>query len=191
MRRAHRTCVLCFALLASPSLTGGEETEVPVQLQVELLVKVAAHDSNLANRAGERVLAVVLAKAGNVESAQAASSVTTALKRKTQVAGIPLVVEGAQFSKAADLVSLCKTKHVSIIYVTPGFTDEEIGAIGASLDGVDVLTASGVPRYIQNGIVLGFGMVSGRPKLLFAMGQARRQKVAIETAVLGLMDVRP
>ncbi len=189
MRRAYCT-LLCLTVLA-PSLAGGEDSGVPVALQVELLVKVASHDSNMAKRAGDRVLAVVLSKAGNGDSSQASSAATTALKLKSTLRGLPLVVEGALFGKAADLPALCRTKRVSIIYVTPGFTDDEVGAIGAALDGVDVLTASGVPRYIQKGIVLGFDMVSGRPKLVLSMGQARRQNVAIETAVLGLMDVRP
>ena len=46
-----------------------------------------------------------------------------------------------------------------------------------------------MPDYVKEGIVLGFDVVSGRPKLLFNLPQARLQKVALTATVLKLMTV--
>jgi hypothetical protein len=55
--------------------------------------------------------------------------------------------------------------------------------------GVDVLSATGVPDYVPSGIVLGFDVVSGRPKLLVHLTQARLQKVELRADLLKLMKV--
>jgi hypothetical protein len=55
--------------------------------------------------------------------------------------------------------------------------------------GVDVLTVSAVPDYVPKGIVLGFDLVGGHPKMLVNLGQATRQHVAFTTDVLRLMRV--
>src|SRR5258706_418637 len=52
-----------------------------------------------------------------------------------------------------------------------------------------VLRVAAVPDYVRDGIVLGFDVVSGRPKLLFNLPQAKLQKVALAASVLKLMTV--
>ena len=51
------------------------------------------------------------------------------------------------------------------------------------------MSVASVPDYVQGGIVLGFDVVSGRPKLLFNLTQARLQNVDLRAAVLKLMTV--
>jgi hypothetical protein len=58
-----------------------------------------------------------------------------------------------------------------------------------ALSGVDVLSVSPVPEYVEQGIVLGFDVVSGKPRLLVNLGQARLQHVALRAEVLKLMKV--
>ena len=45
------------------------------------------------------------------------------------------------------------------------------------------------PDYVPGGIVLGFDVVSGRPKLLVHLTQAKRQNVALRAEALKLMRV--
>ncbi|HEX7668231.1 MAG TPA: YfiR/HmsC family protein, partial [Polyangiaceae bacterium] len=67
--------------------------------------------------------------------------------------------------------------------------DSDTDAIGTALQGADLLTVSTVPSYVQHGIVLGFDLVSGHPKLLVHLRQARSQQVALRPEVLKLMRV--
>jgi hypothetical protein len=184
--------ILCLAAV-SGALVGSsaraEDMALPVGLQVELLVKVAGYDRNMAQRAGDRVRVVILTRPGSDESAKVGAQVETALKDRGAIAGLPHEESIVPFVDARSLADLCRARRLAIVYVTPGFTDGEISAIAAALDGVDVFTAAALPSFVPRGIVLGFDLVSAKPKLLVHLGQARKQKVDLSADVLKLMKV--
>jgi len=49
-----------------------------------------------------------------------------------------------------------------------------------------VLTAGAMTEYVSEGIVLGFDLVSGRPKILVHLEQARKQNVVLTAQLLKL-----
>ena len=87
-----------------------------------------------------------------------------------------------------ELAGLCRSRKIAIVFFGSGFHDD-VEAIRDALSGVDVLSAAGVPEYVPSGIVLGFDVVSGRPKLLVHLGQAKRQNVSLRAEALKLMKV--
>src|SRR5262245_39034542 len=186
-----RVLVLALFVLAFGAAmpASAEEVSVPIGLQVDLLVKVAAYDRNLPPRAGDRVRLAILTKPGNAESERAAAQMEKALGAKQAIANLPHEETIQPFSDSAALVKLCRSKRLSIVYLAPGFSDEEIASMAKALDGVDVLTASTVASFVPKGIVLGFDLVSGKPKLLVHLGQAKRQKVDLSAEILKLMRV--
>ncbi|BDG06921.1 YfiR/HmsC family protein [Anaeromyxobacter paludicola] len=192
--RSRRTTVwpagaLCVALaLAGPGAARAEDVPVPLNLQADLLFMIAGHDHNLAARAGGEVRTLVLTKAGN-ESAHAAAQFKVAAAGKAKVAGLPHAVEVAPYAGAAELAETCRARRLSIVYLTPGFTAAEAGAIGQALEGGNVLTVAAAPAMVKRGVVLGFDLVSGRAKLLVDLKQAAKQRVSFGADVLGLMAV--
>jgi hypothetical protein len=54
---------------------------------------------------------------------------------------------------------------------------------------VSVLSVGDVPEYVPDGVVLGFDLEAGKPKLLVNLDQARRQNVEFTSDVLRLMKV--
>jgi hypothetical protein len=163
-----------------------EEVPVPYGLQAELLFMIAGHDRNLPARAGAQVLTLVVAKPGD-EAAHAVAQFKAAASGKATVGGLPHVVEVAPYSSATALAQACRSKSVSILYLAPGFTGAEATAIAKALEGESVLSVSAAPGLVKNGIVLGFDLVAGRPKLLVDLNQAAKQKVAFGSDVLSLM----
>jgi hypothetical protein len=192
MRLSRRT-LIALAALATPLLAAGalraEDLPVPVALQVELMVKVAAYDNNLPARAGGKVRVLLVTKAGNADSTRAAAEMAGALAGKATIANLPHEESTLAFTDAPALARACRTARAAIVYLAPGFGDGEIAAIASALDGVDVLTVSSLPGYVPKGIVLGFDLVSGKPKLLVHLTQAKRQRVALSADVLKLMKV--
>ena len=51
------------------------------------------------------------------------------------------------------------------------------------------MTVGAVGSYVKGGIVLGFDLVSGKPKLLVNLTQARRQHVDLSSSVLKLAEI--
>ena len=186
MRRRASPLVLAMVLFGRPG--GAQSVGVPIGLQVELLSRVAAYDRSLPERANGRVRVVILTKAGSAESASAAARLKSAFSSLPPIVGLPHEELVADFTNAPAVAEMCRAQRVSVLYVTEGLGDE-IEAIRRALEGVSVLTVSTVPEYVSRGIVLGFDVVSGKPKLLVHLTQSRKQKVALSADVLKIMTV--
>jgi hypothetical protein len=165
-----------------------EDVSVPVGLQADLMVKVAAYDKNFGTRAGERAKVLVVRKGGNSDSSRVAAQMMTALAAISTIAGLPHDDTEVAWSSAAALATAIKKQHVALVYFAPGFGDD-VDAIKGALDGLDVLTVSSMPDLVPKGIVLGFDLVGGKAKLLCHLGQARKQNVAFKAEALKLMKV--
>jgi hypothetical protein len=183
-----RAALLALVALAAARPARAEDVPVPVGLQADLLYVIAAHDRNLTARAAGQVRTLVVAKSGD-DAAHAAAQFRTAAAAKATVAGLPHAVEASTFTTAAALAEACQTRHLAIVYLAPGFTAAEAGAIGHALEGANVLTVAASPAMVKKGVVLGFDLVSGRAKLLVDLTQAAKQRVAFGADVLGLMAV--
>ena len=186
---AARAALLWLAVVLALSSSGrAEEVAVPVALQAQLLAKVASYDRHFAARAGERAKVLLVVLPGNSESSRKASEMQRELGSIAQIAGLEHDETVFAYSGAASLKTACENEHAAIVYLGPGF-GSEIDAIRTTLSGVDVLTASAVADHVARGIVLGFDLVSGKPKLLVNLTQARAQNVDFSSSVLKLMKV--
>jgi len=187
---ARRTMLLSLlATLLVVLSASADQVAVPVTLQAELLVKVAAYDKNLKSRAGDKVRVAIVLKRGEPESAKVAAQMKKALDSKDRIAGLPREVSTVTYTGAKELAESVKSKRIAIAYFASGFTAKEIQAIAKELEGKDVLSAGAVAKYVPNRMVLGFDLVSGKPRLLVHLDQAKRQNVALSSSVLKLMKV--
>lgn len=182
--------VLAAVLWAAPAALA-EEPEVPAGVQAELLAKVVAYDRNLPARAKDAVRTLVVSKAKDADSTKAAAQFQEALKAQGLIAGLPHSEEAVTFSTAAELAEAAKSRKAAIVYLSSGFTDDELSAIAQAVADADLLTVSAVASYVKKGVVLGFDLVSGKPKLVIDLPRATRQHVALSANVLRLMTVYP
>jgi hypothetical protein len=188
-RRSFLTALVpALAFLFSSSRVSAEDVAVPVPLQAALLAKVAAYDRNLPERAGERVLVLILVRAETSDSLRAAAQMESALSATATIAGKSHVEERLVYTTPADLAASCRAKKPAIVYVTPGFGSEG-PRLSAALQGVDVLTVAAVSSYVSQGTVLAFDVQSGYPKILVHLARALAQHVSFEPAFLRLAKV--
>jgi hypothetical protein len=111
------------------------------------------------------------------------------MKDVPDIAGMAHEESTAVFTNGVDLAKRCKEDRIAIVYLTQGFSDRDIAEVVKGLAGTSVLTAGADTSFVANRIVLGFDMVSGKPKLLFHLSQARLQHVNVGASVLKLMKV--
>jgi hypothetical protein len=183
------SAVLAASLFCSPLTLQADEAAVPVSLQVELLLKVAAYDKNLAARAGGRVRLLVLVKRDDADSGRSAAQALKALSKTDKVIGLPLDSSVMTYSDAAALAKQARESAASIVYVMPGFAEDEMEALASALTGVSVLSVGALAKYTARGTVIGFDLAGGKPKLLVHLGQAKKQNVELSSSVLKLMRV--
>lgn len=180
---------VALAVLCLPGRGVAEDVSVPISLQMELLLKVASYDKNLKERAGDRVRIAVLVRQEDADSGRSAAQALKALSEVEDVAGLPLDRVSTTFTDAAALARFIHEGNVAILYVTPGFTEGEIDAMAHALDGVSVLSAGALAKYTLRGVVLGFDLAGGKPKLIVNLGRAKRQRVELSSSVLKLVRV--
>jgi hypothetical protein len=179
---------IASVVIAMPSDSRADEVQVPVALRAQLLAKVAAYDRHFVERAGGQARVLLLVAPGDAASERAATEMKRELGSIGEIAGLRHEEVIESYRDANALRAKCENDHVAIVFLGPGFAPF-VDAIRAGLENVDVLTAGAVADYVPKGIVLGFDLVSGKPKLLVHLSQARKQKVDFSSAVLKLMRI--
>lgn len=175
-------------LLLWPPPVRADQQGLPVTLEAELLAKVLVYDRTFPKRAGKLARVLIVAKEGNANSIRAASQMRTALGSIVRIGGLPHEEIGLEFTTAKALAEICTSKQIAVAYFGPGF-DDDLEMIRTELDGREVLTVGSVPQYVPQGIVLGFDVVAGYPKLLFNLTQARRQHISMTADLLKIARV--
>jgi len=165
-----------------------DDVAVPPAVQAQLIGKVAAYDKEFANRAGARAQVLVVVRSGDDASTRTGAAMMKELGALSTIGGLPHDETQLTFTNAKDLATAIKKKGAAIVVLTPGHGGE-IDAIRTALDGVNVLSVSTVAEWVPRGVVLGFDLVSGKPKLLVHLGQAKKQNVVFKAEVLKLMRV--
>lgn len=177
--------LVCFA---TASLARAEQPSIPLRLQASLIAKLAGYDRNMRIRAGDRVRVALLIKPGDADSVRVGVEMSHALGEIAEIAGLPHEELSVAYTTAEILPETCASRHIAILYVTPGF-DGDASKISRALQGTDVLTVSAVARYVPRGIVVGFDALGGQPRMLVHLQQARAQHVDFQATVLKLMKV--
>lgn len=188
LRRDFVALGIASALLAHGGRARAEDVPVPIDLQAELLVKVAGYDRSMPDRAGDKVRVLIVSKPGEAESERAATTMAKALREFEKIAGLPAEVTTDAFASAEALAKTIRDQKLAIVYLAPGL-GASVGRIAAALDGVSILTAAAVPGHVPKGAVLGFDLVSSKPKLLVNLTSAKKQKVRFAAEVLKLAKV--
>lgn len=184
----RRGALLGLLVGLCPRIGQSSEEIVPLPLQVKLCAKVIKYDKNFAKRARDRVRVGVLVDDSIADSRHAAAMLRRELEDTREIAGFPVSVELIEYFDARSLRAAVEARHLSVLYLTPGFS-ERIAAISGALAGADLLSVSALASDVPSGIVLGFDLVSSQPKLWVNLSSAQRQNVTFEPQALKLMKV--
>ncbi len=187
--RTRRGLLVGLPLLLAPGrLLAEEDVAVPVPLQMELLLKVAGYDKHLPTRAANAARVLILIKGGNPQASQVAQTAKLALQGKT-LNRLGVEVLELPFSDAAAVAQAVKDRSIAVLYATPGFNPNELSSVARSLRGLSVLSVGALSRFVETGVVLGFDLVGGKPKLVVHLRRAREQSVELSSQVLKLAKV--
>ena len=175
------------AVTLQPNSASGADG-VPLQLQAQLVSKLASFDRNFAARAGATANVLVVQKAGHAESAQIAANVAKALASMRDVGGAPAHVEVMTFTSASALAQRCRSERVSLIYFSSGL-EADMPGTGKELSGVDVLTIGATASLATRGVVVAFDLEEGKPKLVISLARAKSQNVSFKAELLRLARI--
>jgi len=182
--------MVMLAIVSATRTIAAQGVGLPAPVQAGLIAKVCGYDKNYPVRAGAQAIVLLTFRASSVESTRAASQMLAALQDLPQIGRTAHAEQLLPFSDVASLAAACRDRHASILYVAPGL-EGDIPAIATALDGGDLLTVAAVTHDVERGVVLGFDVFEGRPKLLLNLAQARKQRVAFRPELVRIMTVVP
>jgi len=176
------------ALLLTTSSARAEEPSVPLQLQVDLTAKVLEYSQNPAPQSAGVIRIGILVRSNSVESMHFGTELKASLGRVAKIAGQAHEESIINWTTPAAFAAEVKRQNLFAVYVTPGLRGD-MPAIAHALEGAAVVTVAAIDTYVPAGAVLGFELVSGRPKMIFNMGQAKKQQLALRAQVMKLMRI--
>jgi hypothetical protein len=170
-------------------LARAESPGVPLQLQVDLCNKVIEYIQQPPVLSLDRIRIGIVVKRSSPESMRAGAELKAAFDRVGPMAGgSPHDQSIIEWSSAQTLAELTRSQRLAVLYFTPGL-DGEIGSSAAALVGQRVMTIGAVDSFVRGGVILGFELVSGHPKMVFNLKQAKKQEVVLRAAVMKLMRI--
>jgi hypothetical protein len=188
MTAAGRLRGACLAALLLAAGASRGETTVPLDLQVDLMQRVLRFERGLAGRVGAQVNVAVVSRSGNGGSEKTAAQLAKALEKVTEIAGKPVKISSIGFTNAGALKAAVASKGLHLLYLAPGF-ENDLPAIAAALDGVAVITLTTDGDQVDAGAVLGFELVSAKPRIALNLGQAKKQALDFSSDLFRLARV--
>jgi hypothetical protein len=192
MRRSYpitRTLLLCLAGVAvGAAAAWADSPTVPLQLQVDLSTKVIEYVQEPAVPSLDRIRIGIVVKTGSPESMRAGAELKAAFDRVGNMAGKPHEQSIVEWAGSKRLAEQARIRNLTVLYFTPGL-DDEIGPSAQALAGQPIVTIGAVDSFVASGVVLGFELISGHPKMVLNLRQAKRQDVVLRAAVIKLMRI--
>ncbi len=193
---ARRAVLACALLAVSPPMARGgdaapppaESMPVPVALQVPLILKILTYDRNIASRAaGELRIAIVvppgepgMARSEIVEGFQALADRT--------VKGLRLRPVTLEYSSEAQMDAALRAGQVTAFYVSPGNAGH-IDVLARLARTHRIVTTTGVPDYVPQGIAVGIGVEQDRPQILINLAASRAVGSDFDASLLRIVRI--
>ena len=188
LTRSKALLLIAVAVSWSVSSAIAEDPAIPLQLQAELTAKVVEYAQTPSSQ-GLGVMRIgILVRSGSVESQHFASELKATFGRMGTIAGLAHEEAVMTWSNASAFAEEARRRQLFAVYLTPGLRGE-IPAIARALEGVQIISVAAVDGYVSGGAILGFELVSGRPRMVLNLPQARKQGVAFRAQVMKLMRI--
>lgn len=184
---ASLVALATLALAAASTPTRAEDVGVPIDLQVQLLARVARYERRYASSA-EPAPTLIVVERGNVESTRVGAQLAVQFRRTPEVGGREVVVSEHEFTTPAGLVAAVENRSIAIVYLTPGL-ERHARAIGDALRNHTVLTVSAFAADAGRGAVLSFELVSSRPRMAIDLTRARAQSLSFSAQLFRVVRV--
>ncbi len=194
MRLARLACLFgAFASIAMPAgtaaaSTSAQDMDVPMDVQLPILLKVLSFDRKLPVRAPREIVIGVAYQGGNRESTLAQEEGMRVIGTQAAPGGtatlrvVPIDLDESTIAQAH------AKRALTHLYVAP-LRATDVRAIAAWAREAGVTTMTGVSRYVADGLAIGVGLRGGRPRILVNVEASRLEGADLSAELLKLADI--
>ena len=152
------------------------------------MTRILPFERGFAERTRNGVTVVIVERANDADSSNAANQMKRALSDIGSVGSRSLKSVLLSYTSAANLAAECRARSAQVVYLSPGLASE-VPAIAAVLANSGILTVAAVEPNVPRGAVLGVEVVAGKPHMSVNLAQAKAQKLDFPSAVLKLARI--
>ena len=190
MRRLSIVTVWILGLLSPISAATAQDMDVPIAVQIPVMLKVLSFDRQLRARAGGEIIVGVAYQSGNRASSLAREDAVRLFSATHEVNGVPLRVVTIDLDHD-DLTTVLKQHPLTALYIAP-LRATDIAEVAATAREAGATTMTGVLRYVELGLAIGIGQQGGRPKIFMNLDSCRAEGADFPAELLKLAQiVRP
>lgn len=180
--------VWAIVLLAGISALA-QQPPIKVDIHLKLMLKTLEFNRAFALAEGRPVRIGILYQEAFPTSHDVGRDAESCLASgQAAIAGHTAVVVALPFTSVNDLDSILAADSIVILYVAP-LRSADVGAISAVTRAHHVLSMTGVPSYVSDGIALGVDVKGGRPELLINQSAALAEGAQFSSQLLRLATV--
>ena len=188
MKRDISIFFLMFSLIIS-STAHAQEMPLPVETQLNVLLKTLTFDRNLKERRGERLTIGIVYHGLFNKSLQAKDELIEAFK----TVRIEEIFEHTLHIVTVDLHLIgleeaVTSQDVDILYITP-LDSSEILKISKLSRSMGVITLSGVPQYSEQGIAVTVGKKGDAAQIIINLDAARAAGANFSSQLLKMAKI--
>lgn len=180
-----RTSVLTFALLTVTLLaTSARAEDLPVNLQIQLLSKMATSIPNL-TPVGTDPIKILVVYPGKADApSRGAQGLQNTIKQVGKFGAYDTRTTLVAFVDANQLRSVQAAEKAQLIYLAPEFDEKGVLGVVEAFSDTRAVTVASASDHAKLGIVLGFSLVEARPRVLVNLKQANKQKIEFRNKLL-------
>lgn len=185
-----RTSIALLALLICGRSVAQEST-VPVATQYPLFLKIFAYDHALADRSGDEVTIGILYQSRFRASRTALEELMDASRDRNvplNIKGIPIRVVPLELKNERDVGQLLEANEIDLLYVTP-LRSTDLRRLHDACRSRGVVSFTGVPEYVEEGVAVGLDLMGGKPKILINVAAAREEGASFSGQILQLARI--
>ncbi len=170
---------VAFGTAAAPA--AAQEVPVPVEVQVPLLLKILTFDRHL-TYAPEPLVVGIVFQGRNRASAAIGDEV-----RGRFASVVPLMrVVMIDLDDTSDLRAILLRKSVRVLYVAP-LQAVSVSTVAEATRGQRVVSVTGVPRYVEQGLSVGIDLNGARPRIVINLAASRAEGAEFSAELLKLV----
>lgn len=169
---------MAFGPGAAPAVA--QKVPVPVAVQVPLLLKILTFDRHL-TYAPEPLVVGIVFQGRNHASAAIGDEV-----RGRLASAVPLIrVVVIDLDDRGDLRAVLLRENVRVLYVAP-LQAVSVSTVAEATRGQRVVSITGVPRYVEQGLSVGIDLNGTRPRIVINLAASRAEGADFSAELLKL-----
>lgn len=182
--------VWLLVLLLCPVQLSSQDITVAVDVQYALFVKILAFDRNLPAKLHDKLVIGILHQPQVKASADAKDEFLSAFDHSTtkRILNVPVECVPVEAADAQGLSEEIQTLGINVLYITP-MRLVDLRDILQVAQSERVLTLTGVPEYVAEGVAIGIGERGGRPLIIINLTEAKAQGADLSARLLKLARI--